>query len=465
MGQVVLWRFIRTLRMNPRRRMYVLTLIGLATMAWTVLFTGGLLLGVLPPQHIPGLCQLVVDSQTCNNHLPKYLPTGPAKAFKANPSGIRYNKADDLQSPGFQGAREQESVMQLKKPPSMPITGNDTFDSSPNHIKPKIILRWTRFYGKDWGVPQGNKIFKDLACDHQACIVTDDKGWVRETDALLVHMRDIRDPGELPRYRSPLQRWIMHTLESPYHSEVNLTKFNGIFNWTSTYTDDSDIPCPYGEYIPHELDKNHPRASRMSRARPPTPLAVRQKSRTAAWFVTNCKAQNRREWFIGELQKHIQVDVYGICGKLKCKDPAVCQDMLKQRYKFYIAFENSSCKQYITEKFWANSLQNDIVPVVMGAPAVDYEKYAPPHSFIHIDNFSSPRELARHLKILHKNVNLYSEYFKWKSSGTAMSYVNFKPANSRFWCDLCAALHNDKLPRKTHWDLDSWWSVGKQCTT
>ena len=461
-----MWRFIRTLRMNPRRRMYVITLVGLATMAWTVLFTGGLLLGVLPPQHVPGLCQFVVDADACNNHQPphKFLPYStvrpPSQRFSS--SVIRPN--GEQQQRRFRTIHNQENIMmQLRKPPSMTLMGNGSaLQDNNSDIKPKVILRWTKFYGKDWGVPQGSHIFKELQCPHQKCVVTDEKSEIKEADAVLVHMRDIHDPSQLPHYRAPHQRWIMHTLESPYHSEVNLTKFNGLFNWTSTYSDESDIPCPYGEYVPSEFDK-FPRGTDMINKDPPSPVTLRQKSRTAAWFVTNCKAQNKREWFIDELQKHIQVDVYGICGKLKCKDPAVCQDMLKQRYKFYIAFENSSCKQYITEKFWANSLQNDIVPVVMGAPAVDYEKYAPPHSFIHIDNFSSPRELARHLKILHKNVNLYSEYFKWKTTGSAKSYVNFKPTTSRFWCDLCTALHNDKLPRKTHGDLASWWSVEKQC--
>jgi len=63
--------------------------------------------------------------------------------------------------------------------------------------------------------------------------------------------------------------------------------------------------------------------------------------------------------YIRELQKYIQIDVYGNCGTLSCekrrgKD---CFDMLKKDYYFYFSFENSNCRDYITEKLYQNGLE------------------------------------------------------------------------------------------------------------
>ena len=58
-------------------------------------------------------------------------------------------------------------------------------------------------------------------------------------------------------------------------------------------------------------------------------------------------------------------------------------------YKFYLAFENSNCKEYITEKFWRTLNRTFAVPIVMGSG--NYKELAPPNSFIHVDDFASPK--------------------------------------------------------------------------
>ena len=61
--------------------------------------------------------------------------------------------------------------------------------------------------------------------------------------------------------------------------------------------------------------------------------------------------------------------------------------MLERDYKFYLAFENSICRDYVTEKFFKSMLYST-VPIVYGG--ADYEAAgAPPHSFIDVRNFTS----------------------------------------------------------------------------
>ena len=74
--------------------------------------------------------------------------------------------------------------------------------------------------------------------------------------------------------------------------------------------------------------------------------------------MTNCNDRNGRWQYAHELQKYIPVDIYGACGTKTCPRSTAnkCFDMLHTDYKFYLAFENSNCKDYITEKFFLNAL-------------------------------------------------------------------------------------------------------------
>ena len=50
----------------------------------------------------------------------------------------------------------------------------------------------------------------------------------------------------------------------------------------------------------------------------------------------------------------------------------------------------------------------------MGARPEDYEKATPFHSYIHVDDYDSPKDLAEYLHRLDQNDDEYNEYFKWK---------------------------------------------------
>ena len=50
----------------------------------------------------------------------------------------------------------------------------------------------------------------------------------------------------------------------------------------------------------------------------------------------------------------------------------------------------------------------------MGARPEDYAISAPYKSYIHVDDFEGPKELAEYLHKLDQDDQLYNEYFKWK---------------------------------------------------
>ena len=92
----------------------------------------------------------------------------------------------------------------------------------------------------------------------------------------------------------------------------------------------------------------------------------------------------------------------------------------------------------------------------MGARPEDYAKVAPLNSYIHVDDFDSPKDLATFLHKLDQNDDLYNNYFRWKGSG---HYINTK-----FYCRLCAMV-NDKSRRAWYDDVRRWWNEHGICIT
>ena len=159
------------------------------------------------------------------------------------------------------------------------------------------------------------------------------------------------------------------------------------------------------------------------------------------WMVSNCNTRSRRDRYVMELRKYIDVDVYGKCGTLRCGSSQECYDMFQKKYKFYLSFENSECKDYVTEKL-ANILPMDLVPVVLGG--TNYSRDTPPHSVINVYDFQSPRQLAGYIHELDDNMEKYLEYFKWKLD---YSVINSSVARPMSYCKLCEILHSKRSPR------------------
>lgn len=180
----------------------------------------------------------------------------------------------------------------------------------------------------------------------------------------------------------------------------------------------------------------------------------------AAWFVSNCNTHNGRNEYVHRLQKYVHVDVYGRCGTLNCSkgDDGNCRQMLEKTYKFLIAFENSLCHDYVTEKLF-RQVTRDVVPVILDVHG-NYARFAPPKSYINALDFPSVRHLADYLKLLDSNDTLYNDYFSWKG------HYEIHSSNYDFQrglCRLCSKLHVPLQPRTIYDDLTDWWHNASQC--
>jgi len=131
--------------------------------------------------------------------------------------------------------------------------------------------------------------------------------------------------------------------ESNYHATAVLRRQNDLL--VSYNTKVAQIPSPYGLWVKYGEAKKSEKDYAVG------------KSKMAAIFVSNCASPNRRLEFVKELQEFIPVDVYGACGSLSCTrlEEHKCFTILAKEYKFYLALENSNCREYITEKLFRNA--------------------------------------------------------------------------------------------------------------
>ena len=318
-----------------------------------------------------------------------------------------------------------------------------------NNRSPKVILLWTWLFRLRW--PQ----FKPLACD---CDITSDRSYLTSASAVVFHFRDlnIREIPErnyIGNENIGLQKFVLMNHEPPYltfsNHDLNYDAVDDLIDWTMTYRRDSDIYAPYGRIIKRGIGVKYEFNISL----------FNQKKNDAAWFVSNCETEGRREDYVDELRKYMTVDIYGACGEHKCSRSVYkeCYEMVEKEYKFYLAFENSVCKDYISEKLF-RILNYDVVPVVYGDSNA-YKEILPKDSYIDARKFA-PKALVSYLEIVASNASLYASYFDWKKD-----YYAHENVNEEQFCALC-----DKLWDKTSSAIQifkrgfkQWWFDYANC--
>ena len=218
-----------------------------------------------------------------------------------------------------------------------------------------LLLIYTGFWGTvKWIADRHNCGFENkflfaankcLSGDFE---LTYEKQRFEESDLVVFHAVDM--PGvdhlrTLLKKRSTSQRWVYAMWESP-NLTPNLAPLNGLFNSTWTYRSDSDFVSPYGSY--EELSEEE-KMNKMKNI----PDYSQGKTELVAWMVSNCGPQLRMA-FVERLKNYIKVDVFGRCsGKFGQQRGCENLNACLKTFKFYLAFENALCEDYITEKYWS----------------------------------------------------------------------------------------------------------------
>ncbi|XP_039605892.1 4-galactosyl-N-acetylglucosaminide 3-alpha-L-fucosyltransferase 9 [Polypterus senegalus] len=304
------------------------------------------------------------------------------------------------------------------------------FFSSKNDVNETIVLIWIWPFGQTFELNTCGSMF-----NIHGCHLTVDRSLYNKSHAVLIHHRDINgDLSNIPQFaRPPFQRWVWMNLESPTHTPKK-TGLEHLFNLSLTYRRDSDIEVPYGSLIgsPESLD-----------------FVLPSKNKLACWIVSNWNPDHARVKYYNELYKHIEIHTYGQAFGEYLNDKSFIPTI--SSCKFYLSFENSIHKDYITEKLY-NVLLAGTVPIVLGPSRANYENYVPSEAFIHVDDFPSAKDLAEYLLLLDKNEDLYFQYFIWRK--------HFAVKLTKFWeehaCLTCEYIRR-RQEYKSIPNLEKWF--------
>lgn len=334
-----------------------------------------------------------------------------------------------------------------------------------NEKKTFNILFWTTFFNQNTWYSEENRIaddesLKSVNCPVTNCFFTHNHSYLNnmaDFDAIMIHGPEHLD--EIPSHFSNKQLFIFVSLEAPTFIRENLTRYENYYNLTMTYRMDSDITWDYGRFISIETQEIIAPSKNPQWIEPDDQFfdenymkIYENKTKSIAWFVSNCDAFNRRQDLVKKMQQFIDIDIYGKCGNLTCEGPN-CDQLMTTTYKFYVSFENSLCQDYVTEKLF-KTLEQFTIPLVFNG-LKDITMFAPPKSFINVDEFDTVEDLVDYLKYLMDNPREYIQYFWWKK------HYHIKRQLFRYtYCDLCQKLndHNFMTEKHEYESIKSWYN-------
>ena len=292
------------------------------------------------------------------------------------------------------------------------------------------------------------------SCEIRNCEMVYDKTLIDQSDAIL-----LTSWADFNIEKRPGQVWIMLQWESTQmHRKLAApgapAYMKNRINWIVSYSSKADIHLPYGQL------KLLPIQARPYRN---YIQIANNKTKDAIWIVSHCQTYSKRENYVEILKKYISIDILGKCGeKWVCGQRPIhdeCFDIYNTSYRYNLAFENSLCEDYITEKFYEN-YKYDILQVVRGNANFKKPIDVSQEAYISASDFKNPHELGKFLKYLSSNPERYASLLRKKDEYTVVPYLElFRNAG----CEMCKRLHSVDTYSSIYNDTYRWMQKNEPC--
>lgn len=285
-------------------------------------------------------------------------------------------------------------------------------------------------------------------CENRNCFMSQVESDAPRSDAIIFTKSLL--PRNFSYNHEPGQVWILSDDYPAVRKYSAIWRKENVFNWTISYRkQSSDLYLPYGKIKPksavderdfYEIAKN--------------------KTKTALIVMSRCNTPAKRQTYLNKLKRLMDVDILGRCGKTwNCGMKYLhdsCYDVVNQ-YKFFLAFEDSLCSDYFTDRIFEN-FDYDTVLVTRGGLKGQIKNVLPEGTYIAAEDFNGPKELAAFLKSmsLESYVNILKAKHYYQSEVHA--YVFREPM-----CEICHRLNNIDKYRKTIYSIDNLLNSTSSC--
>lgn len=211
-------------------------------------------------------------------------------------------------------------IKNLARSESHNTSSNVETDSTKNN---KWIILWYNipFYLKPSATYFGANKCKQVG---SSCILSTSNSDLDKSSAVVFTHSTL---PRTPPMKNISQIWIFNTLENKAFTHRPTTAWDNKFEWIMSYRRDAEVSRPYGKIkrLDKSIDRNYSDV-------------FQRKTKFGVWMSGHCPVPSRRREFIDQLQKYIEVDTFGSCGKRKCgvRTPVMneCLRNFSRDYKF-----------------------------------------------------------------------------------------------------------------------------------